>query len=36
MLVISMNVRMYQAYNSIIADEAVRLGTFGSHFRMEY
>lgn len=27
-------IRVYQAYNSIIADEAVKLGTFGSHFSM--
>lgn len=27
-------IRVYQAYNKIIADEAVRLGTFGSHFGM--
>lgn len=28
-------VRVYQAYNSIIAEEAVRLGTFGKHFKLE-
>ena len=27
-------IRVYQAYNSYIADEAVKLGTFGSHFSM--
>lgn len=27
-------IRVYQAYNQIIADEAVRKGTFGSHFSM--
>jgi len=27
-------IRVYQAYNRFIADEAVRLGTFGSHFSM--
>ena len=27
-------VRVYQAYNSIIAAEAVRLGTFGAHFSL--
>ena len=29
-------IRVYQAYNQIIADEAVRKGTFGSHFSMKY
>ncbi len=28
-------IRVYQAYNEVIASEAVRLGTFGSHFKME-
>ena len=27
-------IRVYQAYDQIIAEEAVRLGTFGSHFSM--
>lgn len=27
-------IRIYQAYNRYIAEEAVRLGTFGSHFGM--
>ena len=27
-------IRVYQAYNEQIAEEAVRLGTFGSHFSM--
>ena len=27
-------IRVYQAYNKTIADEAVRIGTFGSHFSM--
>ncbi len=27
-------IRVYQAYNHYIAEEAVRLGTFGSHFGM--
>ena len=27
-------IRVYQAYNGIIAEEAVRLGTFGKHFSM--
>ena len=27
-------IRVYQAYNGQIAEEAVRLGTFGSHFSM--
>ena len=27
-------IRVYQAYNNIIADEAVKLGKFGSHFSM--
>lgn len=27
-------VRVYQAYNSIIAEEAARLGTFGEHFKI--
>ncbi|HBI85203.1 MAG TPA: DUF4291 domain-containing protein [Ruminococcus sp.] len=27
-------IRVYQAYNSVIAEEAVRLGTFGEHFSM--
>lgn len=29
------NIRIYQAYNHKIADEAVCLGTFGSHFKMD-
>ncbi len=28
-------IRVYQAYNRVIVEEAVRLGTFGSHFKME-
>ena len=28
------SIRVYQAYNDTIADEALRLGKFGSHFRM--
>lgn len=28
-------IRVYQAYNNKIADEAVRLGTFGQNFKME-
>lgn len=28
-------IRVYQAYNNQIADEAIRLGTFGSCFKME-
>lgn len=28
-------IRVYQAYNDNIADEAVRLGRFGNHFKME-
>ncbi len=28
-------IRVYQAYNRIIAEEAVRNGTFGAHFSME-
>ena len=27
-------IRVYQAYNPVIAEEAVRLGTFGPHFSM--
>ena len=27
-------IRVYQAYCSVIAEEAVRLGTFGSHFKL--
>ena len=27
-------IRVYQAYNKIIAEEAVRNGTFGNHFRI--
>ena len=27
-------IRVYQAYSGIIADEAIKLGTFGSHFSM--
>lgn len=27
-------IRVYQAYNRVIAEEAVRLGTFGAHFSM--
>jgi len=27
-------IRVYQAYNSEIAEEALRLGTFGSHFSL--
>ena len=30
-----LNLRVYQAYNDNIADEAVRFGTFGAHFKME-
>lgn len=29
------NIRVYQAYNNKIADEAISLGTFGSYFKME-
>ena len=29
------NIRVYQAYSQIIADEAVSLGTFGSHFKKD-
>lgn len=29
------NIRVYQAYNHKIADEAVCLGTFGSYFKMD-
>lgn len=29
------NIRVYQAYNDSIADEAVRLGTFGSAFKLD-
>lgn len=28
-------IRVYQAYNKIIADEAVKNGTFGRHFKMD-
>lgn len=28
------NIRVYQAYNDVIADEAVRLGTFGESFQL--
>ncbi|MDE7478613.1 MAG: DUF4291 domain-containing protein [Lachnospiraceae bacterium] len=28
-------IRVYQAYNEVIASEAVKKGTFGSHFKME-
>lgn len=28
-------IRVYQAYKEVIAKEAVRLGTFGSHFNMD-
>lgn len=28
-------IRVYQAYKKEIAEEAIRLGTFGSHFKME-
>jgi hypothetical protein len=28
-------IRVYQAYNNRIADEAIRIGTFGSHFKMD-
>ena len=28
-------IRVYQAYNKAIAEQAVRLGTFGSHFKMD-
>lgn len=28
-------IRVYQAYNNQIVDEAIRLGTFGSCFKME-
>ncbi|MBQ7774434.1 MAG: DUF4291 domain-containing protein [Lachnospiraceae bacterium] len=28
-------IRVYQAYNKVIAEEAVCKGTFGSHFKME-
>ncbi len=28
-------IRVYQAYNAVIAEEAVRLGTFGCHFSMK-
>ena len=27
-------IRVYQAYNNIIADEAIKLGTFGEHFSL--
>ena len=27
-------VRVYQAYSPLIADEAIRIGTFGSHFKV--
>ena len=27
-------IRVYQAYSDIITDEALKLGTFGSHFSM--
>ena len=27
-------IRVYQAYNAEIAEEALRLGTFGSHFSL--
>jgi hypothetical protein len=29
------NIRVYQAYNHTIADEAIKLGTFGTHFQMD-
>lgn len=29
------NIRVYQVYNHKIADEALRLSTFGSHFKMD-
>ncbi len=29
------NIRVYQAYGHTIADEALRLGTFGAHFQMD-
>ena len=29
------NIRVYQAYNNKIADEAISLGTFGAYFKME-
>lgn len=28
-------IRVYQAYNKVIAEEAVKLGTFGPHFKLE-
>ena len=28
-------IRVYQAYNDIIAEEAIQLGTFGSHFKKD-
>lgn len=28
-------IRVYQAYNKIIADEAVKKGTFGKHFKLD-
>ena len=27
-------IRVYQAYNDKIADEAIKLGTFGEHFSL--
>ena len=27
-------IRIYQAYNNVIADEAIKLGTFGEHFSL--
>ena len=27
-------IRVYQAYSPLIAEEAVRLGTFGGHFKL--
>jgi len=30
-----LNIRVYQAYNNKIADEAIRIGTFGSYFKMD-
>ena len=27
-------IRVYQAYNNVIADEAIKLGTFGEHFSL--
>lgn len=29
------SIRVYQAYNNIIADECLRLGTFGKNFKLE-